>query len=228
MSAIISRLWGPCMLTKEDKKDIRHLIKVMLFVWLFLLGLAALTIWLSYVGIYPNIPWLGIFFMALMGFLAVLFTIYMAVTLAFSIKETKLFASKNYDEALKLALFMAKISIGKDRQVYYGDVAAVYLYKNDLEQVKIYLGKVSNPVYLDIFSPERIAVLINDGHLSEAKRVYLDYAIKHRNGKTCVERNNVLFLDAIFSHLAGNDLRPEEQEAVNKNHVPFFDDLLSK
>jgi energy-coupling factor transporter transmembrane protein EcfT len=216
------------MMTKEEKKDFSRGIRLQITVFLILSAIIAGVLWLLYMAAFAKVPFVFYFFVALFGLLWILLLLYYIANFIFTIKETKAIKSKDYERALRQAKQMEKISLGKDKEIFIGDEMSVYLCQNDLENAKKSLQKINNPAILDYFSTERVLLLLSDGHQSEAKQLYLNYALKRRNSKLNAERDNVLMMDAIFSHMAGNELTEQEKAAVAKNAYPCVNAFLGK
>jgi len=216
------------MMSKEEKKDFGLAVRIQLMVFLFLSIVIAGVLWLLYGVAYAKAPFLFYFFVALLGLLWILLVLYYIANFNFSLKQFKAIESKDYERALRQAKRMEKISFGKDKEIFIGDEMSVYLCQNDFENAKKSLQKMNNPAVLAYFSTERVLLLLSDGHQSEAKQLYLNYAIKCRNSKLHAERDNVLVMDAIFSHLAGNELTEQEKAVVAKSPYPCVNEFLGK
>lgn len=111
---------------------------------------------------------------------------------------------------------------GQDR--YQALAASTYLDLNRVKEAKLAMAEVKNPILLDLESPIRIELLLEDGNYAEAKGLYLSFAQHHRNGKTQSEQHEVVALDGLFHSLEGEEVTSVEKEEM----AIFFDNPFGK
>jgi hypothetical protein len=133
--------------------------------------------------------------------------------------------AKRYERYLKRSLFWAHVFFTRKGEAYWGNGASAYLLLDKIPEAKATLARVHNPCLLETFSELRILFALEEGRNEEAKVTYLAYALQHRNGKILSERKTVIAFDALFAHLEGKEVTPEQDEAAKQEEYPLFQRL---
>jgi hypothetical protein len=119
-------------------------------------------------------------------------------------------------------------SLPLDKERRLAGLMGAYIDNDQLNEAKTCLEKMTNAILLDLCSPSRIELLLNEGKYAEAKGLYLSFASRHRNGPSQTEKHTVVALDGLFHSLAGENVTPEEKEDLHDVlDCPLLGRLLS-
>lgn len=213
-------------LDQDEKKDLRVLLlKDGIALLIFLLIFAGLYTWV-YFETREN-PTL--FLVAAIIFAVLIaFVLFLAITpVVVMFKNLKDIAAKRYERILKRSLFWAHWSFGGSKESYWGNAAMAYLFMDKTPEAKECFLKVHQPVLLETYAEMSVLFSLAEGRNDEAKNTYSAYALRHRNGKTAAERNTVTVLDALFNHLEGKEVTPEQAEKAEKEDYPLYQRLYA-
>jgi transcriptional regulator with XRE-family HTH domain len=157
---------------------------------------------------------------------ALLFVLFLwrAVAILYELKATLRFAESN-DKQGYLAWTIRRYdhAVGS-KERWMVNLSAAYLDVDDLVKSRDCLRQIKNPIFLDLASPTRIQLLLEEGRYAEAKGISLSYIPRHQNGRSETENHTVSALHGLFHLLEGEMVSADEKEDASI----IFDSPLGK
>lgn len=180
-----------------------------------LLGLGGCAGLVAYSLLNPNTALLvvGILFGVLMLWLL----LRVGLLLHEQIKINQLVLSDDKEGLLAFEKSCYAHSFPMDKERHLAGLFGAYLDTDHLNEAKECLSKMKNSLLIEMVSPSRIELLLNERHYAEAKGLYLSFASRHRQGRSETEAHTVTALDGLFHSLEGKTV--SEQEAQDLQDV---------